>query len=235
MAAMLPDHAAALQRLDSDSAFAALRFDDGPPLAGPVVVLPSAFNPPTRAHLHLLETAAALDDARPAALLSTRNVAKGVFGATLDDRVAMLLALHAAHPVLAVLATNAARLADQAAALRATFPAAAIDFVVGHDTLIRLFDPVYYDDMEAALATFFAHHRVIATNRGDASIDVVAAFVAESAGRFKDRIIVRAIDADPASLSSTGARTSVANGAAPAEVAPEVAAYIRDHALYLDP
>jgi nicotinamide-nucleotide adenylyltransferase len=226
------DHAPALQRLDSDPAPSALRFDESAPLAGPVVVLPSAFNPPTRAHLHLLAVASELEDARPAALLSTRNVAKGIFGASLDDRIGMLLALHEADPQLAVLATNAARLADQAAALRSAFPLASVDFVVGHDTLIRLFDPIYYDDMDAALAAFFANHRVIATNRGDASIDAVRSFVDTHTGRFKERILVRAIEAHPASLSSTGARTSIANGGDAVEVAPAVAAYIRAHALY---
>lgn len=225
-------HAPALHQLDSDPAPGARRFDDTAPLAGPVVVLPSAFNPPTRAHLHLLAVASEIEHARPAALLSTRNVAKGVFGASLDDRVGMLLALHGADPQLAVLATNAPRLADQAAALRSAFPDASVDFVVGHDTLIRLFDPVYYNDMDAALATFFANHRVIATNRGDASIATVRDFVDASAGRFKARIILRAIEAHPASLSSTGARTSIANGGDPVEIAPAVAAYIRAHSLY---
>src|SRR6185437_10745724 len=121
--------------------------------------------PPTLAHLHLLETAAALEPGgRPAALLSTRNVAKGVFGAALADRVGMLLAMHAIHPALGVLATNAARLVEQARALRAEFEDAQFDFVVGHDTLVRLFDAVYYTDMQAGLGEFFAHHRVIATN-----------------------------------------------------------------------
>ena len=234
MRPMPRDHAAVLERLDSAPGPTALRFDDGADLAGPVVVLPSAYNPPTIAHLRLLEVAGLIDHARPAALLSTRNVAKGVFGASLADRAGMLLAIHQHQPSLAVLASNAARLADQAAALRAAFPLATVDFVVGHDTLIRLFDPVYYDDMAATLETFFAHHRVIATNRGDVSVDTVRSYVEDSAGPFASRIIVCELDAHPASLSSTAARATAAVGASPIEVAPEVAAYIRTHHLYRD-
>ena len=60
---------------------------------GRVAVLPSAFNPPTIAHLHLLEQALRVEGVTlAAAMLSTRNVAKGVVGAGLADRVGMLLA-----------------------------------------------------------------------------------------------------------------------------------------------
>lgn len=224
---------AALRDLDATADPAVVRFDAGPAFAGCAAVLPSAFNPPTAAHLHLLEVAREVDGVRQtAALLSTRNVAKGVFGASLAHRIGMLLAVHAVDPWFAVLATNAARLADQARALRAAFPASGFDFVVGHDTLIRLFDPVYYDDMDAELTAFFAQHRVIATNRGDASVAAVQAFVDTQAGDFAGRIVVREIDRHPASLSSTSARRAVAGGLHPVAVPAPVANYIREHALY---
>jgi nicotinamide-nucleotide adenylyltransferase len=224
-----------LQDLDATPDPSVVRFDAGAPFAGRVAVLPSAFNPPTAAHLHLLEVAREVDGVQQtAALLSTRNVAKGVFGASLAHRIGMLLAIHAVDPWVAVLATNAARLADQSRALRAAYPASGFDFVVGHDTLIRLFDPVYYDDMAADLSAFFGQHRVIATNRGDASIEAVQAFVDTQAGGFADRIIVREIDHHPASLSSTSAREAVAGGLHPVSVASPVADYIREHALYRD-
>ena len=57
-----------------------VRFDRGVDLAGAVAVLPSAFNPPTLAHLHLLQIASEVTPGTTAAaLLTTRNVAKGVF------------------------------------------------------------------------------------------------------------------------------------------------------------
>lgn len=223
----------ALEDLDRSPGYRALRFDEGAPLDGRVAVLPSAFNPPTLAHLHLLEVAQTVEGVcASVALLTTRNVAKAVVGATLADRVGMLLASREERPALSVVAANAARLADQAQALRATFPGTSFDFVVGYDTLIRLFDAVYYEDMAKQLGGFFAEHRVIATNRGDTPIEAVREFVATAAGQFRERIIVREIDRQPASLSSTAARIAVANGGEPLAVPPAVAAYIRGHGLY---
>lgn len=208
------------------------RFDDGKPLHGRIAVLPSAFNPPTLAHLHLLEVAGALADVDAcAALLSTRNVAKDVFGASLGHRVGMLLAARETAPEMSVLAVNAAVLADQAEALDRAFPGASFDFVVGYDTLIRLFDPVYYEDMPTQLAGFFEHHRVIATNRGEAGIAKVREFVLSSTEPFSKRILTLEIAEAPASLSSTAARNAIASGDLP-PVPPGVHRYIRDHHLY---
>ena len=95
-------------------------------------------NPPTRAHFHLLAASAERLSASPAALLTTRNVAKGLTGASHEQRIEMLLVARTAVPALAVLAANQARIVDQAAVLRESFPAASFDFVLGHDTLVRL-------------------------------------------------------------------------------------------------
>jgi nicotinamide-nucleotide adenylyltransferase len=221
-----------LKLLDAAGTPCVARFDAAEPLGGRVAVLPSAFNPPTLAHVHLLDVARTVEGVDAcAALLSTKNVAKALFGANLADRVGMLLAARATAPEIAVLAVNAAVLAVQAEALRGAFPGASFDFVVGHDTLVRLFDPVYYEDMAAQLAGFFAQHRVIATNRGADGIGVVRNFVAAEAGAFADRIVVREIDERPASLSSTAARAEAANGEA-IIVPPGVARYIKEHGLY---
>ena len=221
-----------LESLDASPAPGVARFDAGKPLHGRVAVLPSAFNPPTLAHLHLLEVAGKLGDVDScAALLSTRNVTKGVFGATLTDRVGMLLASLDTAPEMAVLAVNAAVLADQADALDRTFPGASFDFVVGYDTLIRLFDPVYYVDMPTQLAGFFEHHRVIAANRGEAAIAQVREFVDTSTAPYASRIVTLEIAEVPASLSSTAARNAIASGDLP-PVPPGVHRYIRDHHLY---
>jgi nicotinamide-nucleotide adenylyltransferase len=229
---MSDEVAARLQRLDAEHQPSVERFDRGKPIDGRVAVLPSAFNPPTLAHLHLLETAAAVErGGRAAALLSTRNVAKGVFGASLADRVGMLLAMHGVHEELGVLATNAARLVEQARALRTAFASADFDFVVGHDTLVRLFDPVYYADMDSDLREFFEHHRVIATNRGDVSTDEVRRF-ADERTRFASRIVVCEIHEERAVISSSEARATIEAGGHPVQVPPAVATYIAEHGLY---
>ncbi|MBI5946715.1 MAG: hypothetical protein HY875_01080 [Chloroflexi bacterium] len=218
-----------LARLDAATGPAAERFDTGPAFAGRVAVLPSAFNPPTVAHFALLDAACA-DGGTRAAMLSTKNVAKTVHGASLSERVEMLLA---AGEDVAVLAVNAARLADQGVALRAAFPGVAFDFVVGYDTLVRLFDRQYYGSMEEELAEFFAHHRVIAANRGDDTIEALLALLCEDPARqFADRVVAVEVHEGHATVSSSAAREAAGRGEHHETVPAGVAAYIRAHGLY---
>jgi nicotinic acid mononucleotide adenylyltransferase len=210
------------------------RFDDASRLQGRVAVLPSAFNPPTLAHLELLRRA--IDHGThgtPAALLTTRNVDKGLYGALLHHRVCMLLALREQVPGLVVLVSNTARIMDQAQALAGAHPEASFDFVVGFDTLIRLFDERYYADIRAELPAFFAAHRVLAANRGAAGREAIEEFLALPFIRdFADRVAILAIDAEPASLSSTVEREAIARGEHPVGLPTSVTDYILRHGLY---
>lgn len=225
--------AAALERLDNEPAPAALRFDPGAPFSGAAAVLPSAYNPPTLAHEHLLQTALDTYGLQHAvALLTTRNVDKGVHGASLAHRIGMLLALAEEWPDLCVAASNQARIIDQARGLALAFPDTEFDFVVGFDTLERLFARKYYRDMEAELAPFFERHRVLAANRGPVEAHQVEAWIAANASGFGDRILLLEIDEFPASLSSTRVRESVAEGSDELHLPPAVRRYLTEHRLY---
>ncbi|MFN0095977.1 MAG: hypothetical protein ACKVVT_14530 [Dehalococcoidia bacterium] len=205
------------------------RFDAGGPLPPHIVVLPSAFNPPTWAHFRLLALArATLGSHGTAALLTTKNVDKGLDGAPLEHRVGMLLAAVEVSPH-AILTTNAARFVDQAAALTRAFPEVQFDFVAGYDTLIRIFDQKYYADMGAELEPFFARHRLLATNRGAAELDHAKAVLAGTAAApFAARVVLAELDAEAASMSSSHVRSGLGDHM----VAPAVHRYIREHGLY---
>jgi nicotinic acid mononucleotide adenylyltransferase len=221
----------AIAELDARDFPDVARFDSSAPLCGHVAVLPSAFNPPTLAHFRLIEVGIATAGATcGAALLTTRNVAKEVDGSPLEHRVGMLTA--ATHH--AVLVGNSARFVDQAAALRRAYPSPTIDFVVGYDTLVRIFQARYYADMPGELEPFFAAHRVVATNRAEHGLDEVERYLAGNslARRFRDRILLAEVDADAAHLSSTNARERTGRGHDAMGVPPEVAEYIRRHRLY---
>ena len=223
-----------LAALAAEEAPAVARFDPAEVLRGGWAVLPSAFNPPTRAHLRLLELALGVEGVEGgAALLTTRNVAKGVEGASLADRIGMLLAARESHPGLAVLGANQARIVDQAAALRGAWPDARFDFVLGYDTLVRLFDEQYYDGpMETELDPFFERHRVIAANRGEVTVGEMGAWVAERASRWGERIVALALDEAHRTMAWSEVRARVGAGEASEDVPPEVAAYIRERGLY---
>lgn len=230
------EHAAiveSLQELDRATSPTVRRFDSPVPPANGFVVLPSAFNPPTLAHLALLALGREATGLQPAAMLTTRNVAKGVHGATLPHRVGMLLAARDMHADIAVLVANAARFVEQAAALRSAFPATRVDFVAGFDTLVRIFDPGYYADMESELADFFHAHRLVVTNRGDATMAEVDRFIALAPVRtFASSILVCELAPDIAAMSSTGARAAAPGDAHDDHVPAPVARYIRNHRLY---
>ena len=242
---------AGLVALDAARAPSACRFDEGLPFGSHAVVLPSAFNPPTLAHQHLLERAVSSPSpasvarrergpggeghARqpaPIALLTTRNVDKGLYGATLADRVGMLLALRSEWPALAVVASNQARIIDQAESLTAAFGFETLTFVVGFDTLERLFAPRYYTNMERELAPFFERHRVLAANRGNVSAERVADWIAGNAGSFADRVSALEIDEFPATLSSTQVRDALSEADDHPALSRAVRQYIREHGLY---
>lgn len=165
-------------------------------------------------------------------MLTTRNVSKDTHGASHLQRVEMLLAARRSLPGLAVLACNQARIIDQADALATAFPEAEFAMIVGYDTLVRLFDPVYYTDMAQELARFFDRHRLVATNRAEAGVDEVEACIAANAATYRERITVLEIDDHHASLSSTVARGHAADGEDSHALLPEVAAYVRAHSLY---
>jgi nicotinamide-nucleotide adenylyltransferase len=211
-----------------------LRLDDKGELRSRVAALPSAYNPPTRAHLELLRAAVTVEGVGSAvALLTTRNVAKNLYGASLAHRAAMLLVIGADDGKLPVFVTNQARIADQARVLATTLQDPGVDMIVGYDTLVRVFDEQYYGAMQEELATFFADHRLIAANRAGHGSREIAEVVARPEARpFGGRILEAEIGDEAAALSSTAARAAIATGREPSEIPPEVRAYIARHGLY---
>lgn len=231
MAGTIGERLASLARSEAP---AVTRFDAAGGLQGGWAVLPSAFNPPTRAHLRLLDLAQGVAGVEGgAALLTTRNVAKGVEGAALEDRIGMLLATRESRPGLAVLGANQARIVDQAAGLREAWPEASFDFVLGYDTLIRLFDEQYYDGpMDDVLDPFFERHRVIAATRGEVTEGEMLEWVEAQAARYTARIVTVALDPEHGRIASSDIRARIEAGEGSDDLPEGVADYIRERGLY---
>ncbi|MBI2952042.1 nicotinate-nicotinamide nucleotide adenylyltransferase [bacterium] len=203
---------------------------------GVLGVMSASFNPPTRAHLRMTEEAGRLCGFDEVLFLLARtNVEKGLYGAPLEARLLMMEALAGPRPSCSVAAVSHPRFVDKAAALMPLYPAGAdICFIVGYDTLVRLFDPRYYVDMADELEKLFARVRFVSANRGEHTPEAVRRFLERPECRgFADRIRVMELDARHAGMSSSEVRERLRRGEAVADLVPEeVEGLIRRMGLY---
>jgi nicotinic acid mononucleotide adenylyltransferase len=232
-----------------DRAMAALS-PEGPPAArlfrrapaapgrspGVLVVLDASFNPLTAAHEAMLTAATAAQPADEVLLLlSSANVDKGLFGASLGQRLAMLLAYVHESDTLSVGGCSHARFVDKAVALKPLYPEGIrFEFVIGYDTLLRLFDPSYYEDTEAELRDLFSRAAFLVANRGADGEDAIRDFLARpDCAPFAGRLRAIRLSDEHAAMSSTQVRRARAEGRPYEHMVPErVAQLIEQMDLY---
>jgi len=136
------------------------------PRGGSIAVLDSSFNPPTFAHMHMLDAAAQRFGAsRRLLLLAKQNADKPVVGASLVQRLQMMELLARDDATAATLCGVTAHplFVDKASALRALCgPETTIYLLVGFDTWERIVDPKYYapGGRDAAMASLFGRVEV---------------------------------------------------------------------------
>eukprot|EP01134_Creolimax_fragrantissima_P005906 CFRG5906T1 len=163
-----------------------------------VGILSASFNPFTLAHKHMVTLAREKNNLEGIVLLLTViNVDKQNFGATLPQRLAMLKAFLDSSEASSwgptdIVICSHPRFVDAAIALDGLYQHSQYQsvFLLGFDTLVRLFDPKYYDDMTSSLKIFFDLAEIIAYNRDDVSEDVVKQFIHESSVGFENHIHV---------------------------------------------
>lgn len=189
-------------------------------------VLSASFNPLTTAHAHMLEVAnAQFHFDEWLLLIALANVDKPIEGYSIADRVAFLEAWAATRPQTSIALCSHGRFVEKIEAIRKDYGAEAkIYFIVGYDTLVRLFDSKYYADMPAELVMLFAQCEFIATNRAEASVATVQAFIERlEIQPFAAQIHVVALDEPAAGISATQVRERLERrdsvvGLVPAEV-----------------
>lgn len=212
---------------------------------GHLAILDSSFNPPSAAH-HAIASSSfpghpgceRVNYTARLLLYSPRNADKvpGSTDATTEQRSEMMRLL-AEHMSGTGQETGAALLAlptfaQKADHLAERFPDAHLTFLVGTDTLTRVFDPKYYDDMDRALDHLFERAHLVCCARG-ADADAVL----HEHPKIQDwarRGNVRFIDA-VGEVSSTAIRRAVQNGdweLAERLCAPDVGEYVRKEGLY---
>jgi nicotinamide-nucleotide adenylyltransferase len=200
-----------------------------------VAVLSASFNPPTLAHLRMAEIAHE-DLGHPEVVLelAIANVDKGITGAPLHERLMMMRAIAAPRPWMSAAIATHGRFLDKMTALREHFPSAEVCFVVGYDTLARVFDPKYYADRAVELRALFDQTSFACANREGSGDGALAALLrAPANAMYAGGVRPMALDAYHAGLSSTAVRASLASGEGTSEGVPEeVVAYLAERPLY---
>jgi nicotinic acid mononucleotide adenylyltransferase len=143
------------------------------PLArtGSLAVLPGAYNPPTRAHVTLAESARARGF--EAVLFSLGTVT-----------VIQLLVEIARESGFGVVLLNRGLYAEQAEALRRSLhDMERLAFVIGMDKVEQIFDRRYYADRDRSLGALFERAELLVAARGDLDQPALARLLEEPTAR----------------------------------------------------
>ncbi len=183
--------------------------------AGLLLCLSASFNPLTVAHTWLSHEASRLFPPDEVLLLLAKaNVDKSVEGLPLERRLSMLVHFVESHPTFSVAACSHGRFVDKAEAIRRQYPPGTrLAFIVGFDTLARLFDPKYYADLNASLSAVFGASEFIAANRAPDPPEAVTSFLARpDVAPYAERIRVIQLPTSVAAISATVVRARLARG-----------------------
>ena len=142
-------------------------------------IFSGSFNPLTLAHTQMIEDTFAeyqLDELL--LLLAKANVDKTVFGLPLAARLLTVKRYTQNREKFSVGVSSHGRYIDKITALKVIVPPETeFYFIVGYDTLVRIFDPKYYTDFHAELGELFRDARFIVANRAEADIETIASFM----------------------------------------------------------
>ncbi len=142
-------------------------------------IFSGSFNPITIAHVKMFEEAKKcfqLDEML--LLLAKANVDKDEFGIPLAGRILTLKSYAGEGNNVSIGISSHGRYIDKVTALEAIYP---IDtefyFIVGYDTLVRIFDSKYYTNIDTELRKLFKRCRFIAANRDNIGIETIRQFL----------------------------------------------------------
>lgn len=199
-------------------------------------VFPSSFNPPTTAHRILIERARRFESLDEVLLVLDRKpLNKEIFGASLEERLAMILLFCQKDPTVSVAFTNRGRFVEKLALLLKAYPPrTTIRFIVGYDTLIRVLDSKYYDNRDTSLKVLFSGCEFLVATRGPTGIKRIREFIHRPENRsFSKRIKPFTIPFPIRQISSTHVRDAIRIEQEIAEIVPpEIASYIERKGLY---
>lgn len=202
-----------------------------------VGIFPSSFNPITHGHMAILRGGAEIKAFQEILLvLDTQAMDKEIFGATLVDRLLMLLVLFENHPQFSVAVSNRGLFLAKAEVVKKMYPEDTdIIFIVGYDTLARVLDPKYYEDREGALDRLFATCTFMVANRGAYGREAIQRLMATGDNRrFRGKVHFLEIPNHLAQISSNRVRQRVRERKPFAQFIPaQVKEFIEKVQLYM--
>ncbi|NIO03310.1 MAG: hypothetical protein GTN74_01490 [Proteobacteria bacterium] len=199
-------------------------------------VLPSSFNPPTKAHRILIEKAR---DLRPIdevlLILDKRPLDKEIFGASLEERLLMILLCFQKDSAVSLAFTNRGRFVEKLELIMDAYPKdTLIRFIVGYDTMVRVLDAKYYENRNASLTRLFAGSEFLVATRGNARVDEIRRLALQRENRpFAEKIIPLEIPLPHRRLSSTQIRNAIRQRSEIDEFVPsQIKSYLERSRLY---
>lgn len=190
-------------------------------------IFSGSFNPPTIAHERLCQHAQGmlkLDEVL--LLLAIVNVDKTLFGFELEERLKMMTAIAKERSNWSVAACSHGRFVEKAQAVAKAYPkGTGLQFIVGYDTLVRIFEHRFYTDigMTSALQLLFERTKLAVMPRGEADEAKVKQFLENSeVVSFAHRIFVLPSDPSILWVSSTQVRQKLAQGEPIDDLVPPV-------------
>ena len=194
-------------------------------------IFSGSFNPITLAHSKMIEIAHQCYEFDEILLLIAKaNVDKGVFGLPIEARLLTLKVHTKNHSNISIGISSHGRYIDKIAALKEIYPKyTEFNFIVGYDTLVRLFDPKYYTDIQEELNILFTQCKFIVANRKGVSIPDIIQFIDQPYLRcYKEFIEYISLPDYYANLSSSDIRNRMDAGKKISHLVPPTIAYFLD-------
>jgi nicotinate (nicotinamide) nucleotide adenylyltransferase len=209
-------------------------------------VFASSFNPPTTAHVELIQRASnafALDEVL--ALAGRANADKLDYECSLEERLTMLTLAFAGQPRVSIGLSSHAFYVDMIDALAHRYPGETdLHFIVGFDTFERVLDVEnryterYYRQFRSrleAIEHLVSRSRLIVAGRDGSEFESVKGLVERELVLSFERVLYLDFPADLGQLSATAVRKNRRAGMPISWLVPaKVEEYIQTHGLYID-